>query len=65
MAHRIAVSVPEIELANRDLIIVVSSDGEKLGELRISKGGLDWWPKDAKTKKRRKTWAQLKTFMEA
>ena len=36
---------PEFEIVNRDLVIEVSSDGLKLGQLQISKGGIDWRPR--------------------
>ena len=35
-----------IEVNAADLIIEVTSDGAKLGELRISRGSIDWAPKN-------------------
>ncbi len=29
-----------------DLVIEVTSDGEKLGELRVSRGSIDWAPRN-------------------
>ena len=37
-------------------------DDTKRG-LRLSKGGLDWWPRGAKTKVKSKTWTQLANFL--
>ena len=34
-----------LEVVNNDLIIQVDSDGEKLGELRVSRGSIDWVPR--------------------
>jgi hypothetical protein len=47
--HRIHVhpSAP-LEAVNADLIIDVSSDDHKLGELRISRGTIDWAHRNAK-----------------
>jgi hypothetical protein len=45
-----------------DVVFEVRSDGEKLGELRISKGTLDWAPSSAKIPIRM-TWEQFDRFM--
>jgi len=37
---------PEFEIVNRDMVIEVSSDGQKLGQLQISRGGIDWRPRN-------------------
>lgn len=37
-------SVPERPLAKADIVFIVDEDGERLGTLKISKGGLDWLP---------------------
>ena len=42
--HRVVVTAPPRELGNSDAVYEVYADGEKLGELRISRGGVDWWP---------------------
>ena len=39
------------------------ADGEKFGELRISRGGVDWWPRDAKTRGELLTWEQFAARM--
>ena len=63
MAHKVFFSVPAKELHNTDLVFSISEDGQKLGELRISRGGVDWWPRDAK-KKRQFSWKQLASRLE-
>lgn len=50
--HSVLFSVPERPLKYADLIIVVRHTGEKIGELRISQGGLDW--RAGKAKRTRK-----------
>lgn len=63
--HRIEYSLPTIELGRKDVKFLVFIDDEKQGELHISEGGLDWWPRGAKSNKRTKSWAQLRAFMES
>jgi hypothetical protein len=44
--HRITVHPSKpLEVLNADLTIEVESDGEKLGELRVSRGSIDWVPR--------------------
>ena len=47
--HRITVhpSMP-LEVNAADLVIEVTSDGAKLGELRVSRGTVDWAPRNYK-----------------
>ena len=33
-----------MELKSKDVVFVVSDDGGKYGELRVSSGSVDWWP---------------------
>ena len=34
-----------LEVVNADLIVEISADGEKLGQLQISRGSIDWVPR--------------------
>lgn len=43
--HTIKMSVPLMELGRTDVEFVVFVDGKKRGELHISEGGVDWWPR--------------------
>ncbi|HEY7564062.1 MAG TPA: hypothetical protein VIA81_03980 [Acidimicrobiia bacterium] len=61
--HDIEFEIPARTLLNNDLVVVVRSDSEKLGELRISKGGIDWWPRKAK-KPILFSWEQFAARME-
>lgn len=38
-----------LEVVNADLVIEVRSDDDKLGELRLSKGSIDWVPSHHQT----------------
>ncbi len=40
--HHIEISLPTKPLRNVDTTIAIWSGADKLGELRISKGSLDW-----------------------
>ena len=62
--HRVTVTSPPRELGNSDTVYHVFADGEKLGELRISRGGVDWWPRDAKRHGELLTWEQFAARME-
>ncbi len=56
--HHIEISLPTKPLKNVDTTIAVWSDDEKLGEMRISRGSLDWIPAGATTP-RPITWENL------
>jgi hypothetical protein len=51
-----------LEVINSDLIIEVDSDGEKLGELRVSRGSIDWVPR-AHQKALRLDWERFDIVM--
>lgn len=40
--HDIEAKLPAHRVVNTDLSVVIKSDGKTLGELRISKGTIDW-----------------------
>jgi hypothetical protein len=42
--HRVEVALPSTDIQNADLVINVWSDEELLGELRVSRGTIDWRP---------------------
>lgn len=49
MAHAINLQFSkEIEVLNSDIVVIVKKDGEKLGTLTLSKGTIDWRPKNAR-----------------
>jgi hypothetical protein len=44
MAHNVAFSIPERQLGKRDIVFRVRKDDVLFGTLRVSKGGVDWFP---------------------
>jgi hypothetical protein len=42
--HEIEASLPAHSITKTDVTIIVNSDGQRLGELLISKGSIDWRP---------------------
>ena len=46
--HNVTFNLPNLELGNTDANICIIQDGEKLGEITISKGGIDYYPKKKK-----------------
>jgi hypothetical protein len=56
--HRVNFNVPDRPLAHADIIFSVRQDDDKFGELRISKGGLVWYPRN-KVYGYKLTWKQL------
>lgn len=46
--HKVLVSIPAKEVINSDVVFEIYSDEWKLGELRISKGGLNYYARDKK-----------------
>ncbi len=61
--HRITVHPSKpLEVNAADLVIEVTSDGEKLGELRVSRGTIDWAPRNHSVAKS-VTWEQFDAMM--
>jgi len=46
MAHNVLFSVPVRELGKADVEFYVSNGGAKIGTLKVSKGLIEWVPKD-------------------
>jgi len=47
--HDVDMSIPTSKVVlHADVVFEVRSDGEKLGELRVSQGGIDWRAGNAK-----------------
>lgn len=44
--HKVSFNLPNRPLSFADVIFTVQEDGEKSGELRISKGALVWFPRN-------------------
>jgi hypothetical protein len=56
--HKVSFNVPDRPLAHADVIFTVARNGEKFGELRVSKGGIAWFPAN-KVKGQLINWVQL------
>lgn len=53
------------DLGKSDVVLHVMIDGAKRGELHLSKGGVDWWPRNSKKTVHTKSWTQLAAFLES
>lgn len=61
--HEIEVEVPAKVVLHKDVRFTIKSDGTKLGELRISKGTIDWRPGN-KQKVIRMGWERFDRLMQ-
>jgi hypothetical protein len=49
-SHKVSLHFPRpLEIVNSDAVVEVRSDDERLGELRFSRGSVDWRPTRAQT----------------
>jgi hypothetical protein len=63
--HRVTLTrTAPYDIGNADIEIEIFADDGKLGELHISRGGVDWWPRDAKQNKIELTWEQFRDRLE-
>jgi hypothetical protein len=62
--HEIRMDQSIRDLGRVDLVLQVVIDGAKRGEIHISKGGVDWWPRNSKRVKHRWTWSKLADLLE-
>ncbi|MDA8038245.1 MAG: hypothetical protein M0Z69_03625 [Actinomycetota bacterium] len=65
MATTINLIVPAIPVGNADVAFAIWQQGELLGTMKISRGGIDWYKRKAKTRTGRATWQQFKEWMES
>jgi hypothetical protein len=57
-------SIPATKVVlHADVVFEVRSDGDKLGELRISKGAIDWYPYLSR-RPITPTWEQFDAYMQ-
>ena len=59
--HKVVMSTPNRMLRRKDVEFAIRSDGELMGRLYISKGGIDYRPAYGK-KSRPKSWRELHEF---
>ena len=61
--HDVEMSIPTTKVVlHADVVFEIRSDDEKLGELRVSKGSIDWYPTNAKIPVKL-TWEQFDRTM--
>lgn len=46
MAHEITFTLPEVPLGKVDAEFTIKKDGQIVGTLKVSRGTIDWTPKD-------------------
>jgi hypothetical protein len=61
--HAITMSLPTGVVINADVVFSIAGDGQKLGELHISKGTVDWRPAHAKKIEYRLSWERFAALM--
>jgi hypothetical protein len=62
--HDVEMSIPTSKVVlHADVVFEVHSDGRRLGELRVSQGGIDWRPGNAKIPAKL-TWERFDRIME-
>jgi hypothetical protein len=65
VAHEIEMKIPTTKaVMNADVVFEIRCDGEKLGELHVSKGSIDWYHANAK-KPTKMRWERFDEVMEA
>jgi hypothetical protein len=60
---RVMIDLPKRPLAYADAIFTINAKGERLGEIRISQGGLDWYSRNARNPKKF-GWTKLAKLLE-
>jgi hypothetical protein len=62
--HTVHIDLPQVEVLNRDMEVVVRADGEIFGRLTISRGGLGWYSASDQLE-RPITWEQFDRFVKS
>jgi hypothetical protein len=64
MAHEVHLELPSVEISSTDATFTVYQDGQKFGELRVSKGAVVWFPSGTKTKGYKLNWREFNALMK-
>jgi hypothetical protein len=56
--------MPKLEIKRSDIVFEIITDEEKLGELALSRGSLDFYPKNSKKKHYSVTLKELTHLLE-
>jgi hypothetical protein len=63
-SHLVEMKIPTTKVVQHaDVVFEVFDDDGKLGELRVSQGGVDWYPRGAKLPAKL-SWEQLARVLE-
>ena len=62
--HKVEMSQPKDQVVRADIKFSIKVNDEKLGELHISQGNIEWWPKGNKVNKRRLSWTKFAVLFE-
>ena len=65
MAHEVTLSLADKIVLHKDVEIEISTDDGKLGTLLVSKGNIEWRPKNKSKTKYRLAWSRFAKVMEA
>jgi hypothetical protein len=47
VSHKITMQQPKENILHKDVVFIVRKSNKKLGELRISKGSIEWKPRNS------------------
>ncbi len=62
--HDVEMSIPTTKMVlHADVVFEVRSDEEKLGDLHVSQGSIDWYPRNAR-QPTSLTWEQFDRLMQ-
>lgn len=61
--HDVWFDIPERKLGKTDVNFYIDADGDRLGQLSISRGSIVWFPKGSK-KGRKISWKKFSELME-
>jgi len=62
--HEVKFSVRERSIENRDVVFKVFSDEQRLGDLYISRGGVDWRPRSKQSAHYKFNWEKFAQLIE-
>lgn len=70
MAHHIKFKMPAMQVENSDITIEVSSKDpgsqpRKMGSLKVSKGNIEWIPRDHSTTRYQLSWTNFADMMSS
>ena len=64
MSHKVTIHLGKFEVGKDDIHISIKKDSSKIGEILLSRGNLEWWPRGNKRRKKRLTWKEFQYLIE-